>query len=256
MYLSGSALMGGGLLAAGPALAAAGHQGHGVAPFAGFGLAAAFLFGLLGSTHCFGMCGPLVGLYAGQLASDRAPFAWRQHLLFNLGRMLAYTNLGILFGGAGFALGVRPWITAVLGVMAGLFILAMGARFLNVGKVGAWLDRLLARPTGALLALWRRYIALARSPGIVLLGAAHGLLPCPLLYVMFTSAVALGDPMRGGALLLAFSLGTVPMMWGMGAMGRRVGQARRLRWQRVFGWAVTVWGLVLLVRGLQSFGVF
>jgi sulfite exporter TauE/SafE len=70
--------------------------GHGSLPLAATGLVAAFLFGLLGSTHCFGMCGPLVGLYAGQLASGSGASPPRQHLLFNLGRVLAYTNLGVL----------------------------------------------------------------------------------------------------------------------------------------------------------------
>ena len=244
------------LPAAAPAVAAAGHQGHDGAAFHGFGLAAAFLFGLLGSTHCFGMCGPLVGLYASQLTPGPPPSACRQHLLFNLGRMLAYTNLGIVFGAAGFVLQARPWTAGIVGVIAGLFVLAMGTRFVGAGGVAARLNGLLARPTGVLVGIWRRYVALARSPGIVLLGAIHGLLPCPLLYVMFTSAVALGDPISGGMLLFSFSLGTVPMMWGMGALGQRLGPDRRLRWHRIFGWAVTAWGLVLLVRGLQGLSVF
>ena len=73
---------------------------------------------------------------------------------------------------------------------------------------------------------------------------------------MFTSAVALGDPIRGGVLLLAFGLGTVPMLWGLGAIGQRLGGQGRHQWHRLFGWAVTAWGLVLVVRGLQGFGLF
>ncbi len=73
---------------------------------------------------------------------------------------------------------------------------------------------------------------------------------------MFTSAVALGDPIRGGMLLFSFSLGTVPMMWGIGVVGQYLSPARRLAWQRVFGGLVTVWGLALVFHGLQSFGLF
>lgn len=250
-------LVGSVLAAADPGLAAGGHERHGAVAFPGLGLAAAFLFGLLGSTHCLAMCGPLVGLYASQLGPQpRASAAGRQHLLFNLGRMLAYANLGVLFGGAGFVLRARSWTAALVGVAAGLFVLAMGARFLGAGGAAAGLERLLARPASALVGVWRRYVFVARSPGIVLLGAVHGLLPCPLLYVMFTSAVALGDPIQGGILLLSFGLGTVPMMWGIGAVGQRLRPERRLQWHRLFGWAVTAWGLVLVVRGLQSLNVF
>lgn len=232
------------------------HQGHGSGAFQGLDLTAAVLFGLLGSTHCLGMCGPLVSLYAAHLSPGAAATAHRQHLLFNLGRMLAYTNLGVFFGAIGLSLRVRPWVAALVGVGAGLFVVAMGARFLGAGGVAARLEGFLARPTGVLVGVWRRYVIVAHSPGIVLLGAVHGFLPCPLLYVMFTSAVALGDPIRGGILLLAFSLGTVPMMWGMGALGRQLGTTRRLGLYRVFGWAVTAWGLVLVVRGLQGLGIF
>jgi len=73
---------------------------------------------------------------------------------------------------------------------------------------------------------------------------------------MFTSAVALGDPIRGGILLFSFSLGTVPMMWGAGTLGQHFSPERRLRWHRVFGWVVTAWGLVLVAHGLQALGVF
>lgn len=257
LRLGGALLVAGGVAgAAAPALAAAGHQAHAGDAFSGFGLAAAFLFGLLGSTHCLGMCGPLVALYAGQLEREPAVPARRQHFLFNLGRTLAYTNLGILFGAAGFGLRARAWTTALAGLAAGLFVLAMGARFLGAGGVAARLDGLLARPSQAMAGIWRRYVTVARSPGIVLLGALHSLLPCPLLYVMFTSAVALGDPIRGGILLFSFSLGTVPMMWGAGALGQHFSPERRLRWHRVFGWVVTAWGLVLVAHGLQGLGVF
>ncbi len=255
--LAGCIFFTGGILAVvDPSLAASGHSAHVSLPLAGSGLVAAFLFGLLGSTHCFGMCGPLVSLYSSQLAPGSRTSPLRQHFFYNLGRVLAYTNLGILFGMAGFVLGVRPWTAGLIGLVAGLFVVAMGTHFLGVGSIATRLERALARPTGILIQVWRQYVVLARSPGIVLLGAMHGLLPCPLLYVMFTSAVALGDPIQGGILLLAFSLGTVPMMWGIGVVGQRLNPARRLAWQRVFGGLVTVWGLVLVVSGLQTLGLF
>ena len=255
-WLGGWLVVAAGVLAIAGVPLAADHPGHIQVPLAPSTLIAAFLFGLLGSTHCFGMCGPLVGLYASQLVPRTAVSPLRQHLLFNLGRTLAYTNLGIVLGMAGFVLGIRPWSAALVGLVAGLFVMLMGTHFLGIGGVAGRTERLLARPTGALVGVWRRYVVLARSPGIVLLGALHGLLPCPLLYVMFTSAVALGDPIRGGVLLFSFSLGTVPMMWGIGIVGQRLGPGRRLAWQRVFGGLVTVWGLVLVSHGLQSLGLF
>ena len=242
------------VMGAGSSVAAAPH-GHDLAP-PGFGLVAAFLFGLLGSTHCLGMCGPLVGLYASQLPPRSRLSISRQHVLFNLGRTLAYTNAGIVFGAAGFALRLRPWAAAVVGAAAGLFVVAMGARLVGLSGLGAWSSGLLAPLTALQLRIWRGYVHLAESPSIVLLGALHSLLPCPLLYVMFTSAVALGDPVQGGLLLFAFGMGTVPMVWAVGALGERLSVRRRLQWHRVFGWTVAAWGVVLLIRSLQGLGGF
>lgn len=255
-WLGGWLAVATGILALAGVTFAADHPGHIHIPLAPSTLIAAFLFGFLGSTHCFGMCGPLVSLYASQLAPRTTLSPLRQHFLFNLGRTLAYTNLGILLGMAGFVLGIRPWSAALVGLVAGLFVMLMGTHFLGIAGVAGRAERLLARPTGALVGVWRRYVVLARSPGIVLLGALHGLLPCPLLYVMFTSAVALGDPIRGGILLFSFSLGTVPMMWGIGILGQHLRPERRLAWQRLFGGLVTVWGLVLVFHALQSLSLF
>ncbi|MBI3300481.1 MAG: sulfite exporter TauE/SafE family protein, partial [Deltaproteobacteria bacterium] len=54
------------------------------------------------------MCGPLVTLYAGQLSSVDARATRRQHLLYNLGRIIVYTDLGVLFSGLGRLLSIYP----------------------------------------------------------------------------------------------------------------------------------------------------
>jgi len=77
-----------------PALVwAAVHSSHNLTlPAAGFGVATAFLFGLLGSVHCFGMCGPLISLSVG--TGTAAGPLHRQLLLYNLGRVIVYTAWG------------------------------------------------------------------------------------------------------------------------------------------------------------------
>ena len=231
-----------------------GHIFGQASPSTELSLTAAFVFGVLGSTHCFGMCGPLVSLYARQLPHASFRTAQRQHLLYNLGRVIVYTDLGLLLGGLGSLFRVSAWLAGLLGIVAGGFVMAMGFHFLNAGGVASWFDRALARPTTVLVGVWRRYTSLARSPGIVVLGGLHGLLPCPLLYVMCASAVALQDPIQSGLLLLSFSLGTVPMMWGIGLVAARLSQGRRAMVQRVFGGLVLLWGTMLVWHGLGRIG--
>jgi sulfite exporter TauE/SafE len=212
------------------------------------GFLAAGVFGFLGSTHCAGMCGPLVGLYTRQLQDQPAWRIQRQHFLYNFGRLLMYANLGFVLGEAGFLIGLLPWAGGVVGVLSGLFIAAMGLSL--VGASGA--TRIIDYLSQKLTIGWRWHGRLARSSSILALGALHGLLPCPLLYVMFTSAVAMQDPLRGGVLLFGFGLGTIPMMWAMGALSQRVKIPRRLRLQRWYGIGVTAWGGVLLLHGIKA----
>ena len=238
-----------------PPVWAEGHQA--LVPISGFGIATAFLFGLLGSTHCFGMCGPLVGLYAQQLQqdeSDKKTPVQRQHLLYNLGRLIAYVDLGFILGSLGWLFGFYPWASGTLGIIAGAFVVVMGFHFLMSGTSWLGIDRLLARPTQLLVGMWRRLKSLANSPGIIVLGALHGLLPCPLLYVMFSSAIALQDPLQSALLLLSFSLGTVPMMWGIGIAAHSLLPQQRVLVQRVFGGVVLVWGAVLIMHGVGRLG--
>jgi sulfite exporter TauE/SafE len=218
------------------------------ASLAQIGFLAAGVFGFIGSLHCAGMCGPLVGLYTKQLRDQPAWRIQRQHLLYNLGRLLMYANLGIVLGEAGFLIGLLPWATGALGILSGLFIAGMGLSLVGAGRATRIIDHLIQN-----LSLgWRWHGRLARSSSILVLGALHGLLPCPLLYVMFTSAVAMQDPLRGGVLLFGFGLGTIPMMWAMGALSHRVKVPRRLWFQRWYGIGVMAWGGVLVFHGIQA----
>jgi sulfite exporter TauE/SafE len=64
------------------------------------GYIAVFLIGLLGGTHCVGMCGGIVSALTVQLcpASRRE---WPLHLAYNLGRISSYTLAGAAMGAIG-----------------------------------------------------------------------------------------------------------------------------------------------------------
>jgi hypothetical protein len=219
-----------------------------------FGILTAFLFGLFGSVHCLGMCGPLVTLSVQRtgLATTTGTLH-KQLLLYNLGRVIVYTDLGFLLGGAGRLLGLYPLTSGILGILAGGFVAATGVHFLSAGKIAASVDQALAKPTQMLASLWRRFLSLTRSPGVILLGGLHGLLPCSLLYVMFSSAVAMQSPLPAALLLFSFSLGTVPMMWGLGMATHFLTPGKRVVLQRVFGGIVLLWGSALIAHGIEQF---
>ncbi|MFB6205834.1 MAG: sulfite exporter TauE/SafE family protein [Haloglomus sp.] len=249
----------------------------GFVPAAGAGgleIAAFLLLGALGSVHCLGMCGPLVSTYAeGIEARGHDATEWpaiRQHLLFNAGRTVSYAALGVGFGAlgailvdAGALLSVARLVRGVVGVVVGLLVLALGVGYLAADRGGGGLVGALGRPfrvggatlSGVVAWLRARAERWTRGPRIVGLGAAHGLLPCPLLYPAFLYALATASPLRGGVALAALGAGTVPTLFATGLAVGSLGPDARRRLHRVLGAAFVVLAAVPLRMGLRSLGV-
>lgn len=168
--------------------------------------AAAFVAGLVTSLHCAGMCGPLACLL-GSKPGEQVD-ASTIHATYHGSRLAAYAVLGALAGGLGAApvawfdaplVRVLPW------VMVAYFV---GVAF----KLGNRLPRvaLLGRVQLALRG-WVR-----GKPGLhvaAAMGAATPLLPCGPLYFLVAMATFAGSAAGGAELLLAFGLGTVPLLW-------------------------------------------
>lgn len=203
----------------------------------------ALILGLAGSTHCAGMCGPLVLALP---SPERRPWAHLLgRLLYNLGRLLTYCGLGLLFGVLGRSLalaGVQRWVSIVagIGLLAGVLLWR---------HLGRWLPGtgLTARLQPALAALLRRRSLAA----LFSFGALNGLLPCGLVYVACAGAVAVGDTWGGVAYMAVFGLGTVPMMLALGLAGRLVPVGFRLRLQRIVPYTLALVAGLLILRGLS-----
>ena len=90
-------------------------------------LMSAFLVGLLGGSHCVGMCGGIVGAVSMHLpqSKSKVPFL----LAYNTGRVLSYTLAGVIAGLVGassfFLEHVLP-IQHVLYGISSLMLIALG----------------------------------------------------------------------------------------------------------------------------------
>ncbi|MDS0280898.1 sulfite exporter TauE/SafE family protein [Haloarcula onubensis] len=231
------------------------------------GLAAMVGLGLVGSVHCLGMCGPLVTTYADRL-DDGGPLSLaeiRQQTLFNVGRTGSYTLLGGLFGAAGALVydlaalaRVGDVVRGGVGVAVGLCILAVGVGYLtrgravDLGRSLPLVGDLFARLSSAMVA---RLDRLVDGPGMVALGAMHGLLPCPLLYPAFLYAATTGSAVTGALSLAALGLGTVPLVFAAGTAFGSLSTRRRATLHRVMGAVFLLLALVPLANGLAAFGV-
>lgn len=216
------------------------------------GYIAVFLIGLLGGTHCIGMCGGIVSAL-----SMRAPGAARQwplHLAYNLGRVSSYTLAGAALGALG---SVGFLLTGLLPVQIALYVLA-NVMMIALGLYLTGMTRALALPEKVGQRLWRHIQPLsarflpARSPARAFpLGMLWGFLPCGMVYSVLATALVTGSALRGGMLLLAFGLGTLPNLLAAGLLVNRMQRlARKASVRLIAGLVVAGFG----VYGLANAG--
>lgn len=215
-----------------------------------FSLLTALLAGLLGGVHCVGMCGGIVAAFSFRADGSTPPF--RLHLAYNLGRVSSYVLFGTLAG----ALGASLKLTGFMPVQTLLYVLAQAVMIL-LGLYLAGFNRwvlIFERAGGGLWRmvkpLFQKLLPVRSLPQAVLAGMAWGWLPCGLVYSVLVSALAAGSAPSGAALMLAFGLGTLPNLLGMGLFARQLQPFMQQRWvRRAAGLMVAgfgVWGLLTL----------
>lgn len=180
-----------------------------VAAATGFDYSLAMMAGFLGSGHCLGMCGALV---SGYFMKNRGNRSYLPYLAYQLSRIGVYTLIGVSAASLGVVLvssGLFGKIQSLLQILIGLVVIVLA-----LGVVGwiPWQGSVRLIPQAAL----RKGYAAASQKGPVL-GAAiagflNGLMPCPLTFAMAVKATSATSLLEGGALMLAFGAGTLPMM--------------------------------------------
>lgn len=168
--------------------------------------AAAFIAGLVTSLHCAGMCGPLACTLM-PVKGDRSD-AQSISALYHASRLFSYALLGAVAGG----LGRMPlaWINgSVVKWLPWIMVIFF------VGLALRW-DRHIPRPmflSRLLIRINPHLRSGSKLRSAALLGFATPLLPCGPLYFLIGLALLSGSAVRGVEFMLAFGLGTVPLLW-------------------------------------------
>lgn len=217
------------------------------------GLIALFLVGLLGGTHCVGMCGGIVGAL-----SMGGPGRWSMHLAYNGGRILSYTLAGALVGAlSGASLGVAEQmpVRIALYLLANLMLVALGLYLIGLTGALAVTERLGQHLWRHVQPLTRRFLPARTVSQAFPLGMLWGWLPCGLVYSALASALTTGSAMRGAAMMLAFGLGTLPNLLLAGMLLARLNEfVRRPAVRLLSGLLVLGFGLYGLLGVLRLLG--
>lgn len=221
-------------------------------------LTAAFVIGLLGSTHCIGMCGGIVGALTMGL-SETTRKSWIKLLpyllTYNFGRLFSYTLAGVIVGllsssvSGLFQIGRFP----VGGIIGGVFMIALGIYIAGWWQTMAPLERLgghfwrLIEPVG------RRFIPVKTPLQALGLGVFWGWLPCGLVYSTLALAATSAEAVQSGLLMLAFGAGTLPMLLAMGGFAEKLSYFTRNKGTRyTAGILLIAFGALILTKALSG----
>ncbi|MFB8829256.1 sulfite exporter TauE/SafE family protein [Azotobacter sp. CWF10] len=209
-------------------------------------LASAAILGLLGGGHCLGMCGGLMGALTLAIPPEQRGHRLRLLLAYNLGRVLSYAAAGLLIGLGGWALANSP-AALVLRIVAALLLIAMGLYLAGWWSGLTRLEALGQRLWRHLQPVASRLLPVDSLPRALLLGAVWGWLPCGLVYSTLLWAASQGSALDSALLMLAFGLGTWPVLLATGLAAERLTAWLRQRHVRIAG------GLLVILFGFWTF---
>ncbi len=199
----------------------------------------AFVVGLLGGAHCIGMCGGIMNALV--FAVPEGERSQRKVLpivlLYNLGRITSYAVAGAIIGALG------AWMQMIaspvglgLRMVAGLMMVAMGLYLAGWWHGLARLERAGGHLWRHIQPLGNRFMPVRKNWQALLLGAIWGWLPCGLVYSALTLSAGVMHWYQSALVMIAFGLGTLPVMVMTGA----------------FAFQVKVWSQKKVVRNIAA----
>jgi sulfite exporter TauE/SafE len=206
----------------------------------------ALIFGLLGSFHCVGMCGPIAFL----LPVDRHNSFKKlgQIFLYHFGRILAYSIIGLVFGLVGKSLnlfGFQQHLSIIIGVLM-LLVIFLPQKTFNRYNFSKPVFKIISKVKSALGKELKK-----KTPDTFLtIGFLNGFLPCGLVYMAVFGAIASGNALQGSLYMALFGLGTIPLMTSAIYLGNFLNGQVRQRIRRAIPVLVVIIGCLFIVRGL------
>lgn len=208
---------------------------------------AAITLGLLGSFHCIGMCGPIA--LALPMVNHSPIHKFASVLLYNFGRALTYTALGVFFGliGTGFAIfGLQQILSITIGALILITVLfpsKLISRFSFTNKLSQAFYGIKNKLS---------YLFTKKSmSSLFFIGILNGLLPCGLVYMAVVGAIATGNPLNGGLFMAVFGLGTIPAMLTVSMFSHMINAKFRSGINKAVPYVVSVMAIFMILRGLN-----
>lgn len=206
----------------------------------------AFIFGLLGSFHCVGMCGPI----AFMLPVDRSNSFRKvsQITTYHIGRLLAYALIGLMFGLVGkglYLFGFQQQLSIVIGA-AMIVLVLIPAHKLNRFKISQPIYQLISKVKLAL----GKSLKKKTADTFLTIGFLNGFLPCGLVYMAVFGSLVSANALEGSLYMILFGMGTIPLMTSAIYLGKFLNANIKQRIQKAIPAFVIIIGILFILRGL------
>lgn len=194
-----------------------------------------------GGISCFAVQG---GLLTSALANQDPKIQKRSITYFLGSKILAYTVLGILLGLLGSTLTISPKLQGFMQILAGIFMLLTVGRILDLHPI---FRTFVITPPKAFYRILRIQTKKEGFFAPAVLGFLTVLIPCGITQAMMLLAIASGNPIEGGLILSAFTLGTSPIFFALGVASGELLKRRSLSY--IAALAIFVLGILSINTG-------
>jgi sulfite exporter TauE/SafE len=206
----------------------------------------AFIFGLISSFHCVGMCGPI----AMMLPVDRKNEAKRvvQISLYHLGKLTAYGLLGLIFGllGKSFYLaGLQQQLSIILGILM-IVVAVVPEKIFAKYNFSKPVYRLITKVKTSLGQQFKS----KSYKSLFTIGLLNGFLPCGMVYVAIFGAIAMQSVTLGILYMILFGIGTIPLLTAIVYLSNIFSFSFRKTIQNMIPIVAILIGMLFIIRGL------
>lgn len=214
------------------------------------------ILGMFTSIHCVAMCGGInlsQCLPYKQDKKEKVKEGWRgvirPSLLYNSGRIISYTLIGGIVGGLGSVISFSGTAKGIVQMLASVFMVIMGLNMLNIFPE---LRKFNPRMPKVFIS---KFPIATKSNSPLYVGMLNGLMPCGPLQAMQLYALSTGDPLKGALSMFLFSIGTVPLMLGLGILSTVLSHKSSKKIMSVGAVLVIILGISMFNSGLSLSGI-
>jgi sulfite exporter TauE/SafE len=206
----------------------------------------AFIFGLISSFHCVGMCGPI----AMMLPVDRKNEAKRvvQISLYHLGKLTAYGLLGLIFGllGKSFYLaGLQQQLSIILGILM-IVVAVVPEKIFAKYNFSKPVYKIITKIKSSL----GQHFKNKSYRSLFTIGLLNGFLPCGMVYVAIFGAIAMQSVSLGILYMILFGIGTIPLLTAIVYLSNIFSFSFRKTIQNMIPIVAIIIGMLFIIRGL------